>query len=334
MTSSEIPAPRLIALSVVAEPFSPATACLRSLVRSVWRPLSAARRASNSAFPWLVVAPVTGFPVVRTCLIGRLRVSARQMPARAVTWARSADAAGRAGEQAAQGADLLPLQGESLGVRGQEGGARAERVATDPGLLVEVGDPQLRGAERRGVDLVHHPVTGAGQAGERRAAEHDRRQREQRDDHKANQEGTAQRPARGQSGRHGAGAGGRDRLGARTGPGPRQPSALPRGLPVAAGSWPASARVARSAASGSGHPSGYSSTSASRRRHPARSRHPGRRLHRRPSPLRPVPPQRSARPRWHRRRRNWSGAGRPFTGHPGTRIPAPARPGRRPGRRR
>ena len=69
MTSSEIPMPRQIALSVAAEPFSPATACLRSLVRSAWRPPSAARTASNSALPWLVDAPVTGFPVARTCLM-------------------------------------------------------------------------------------------------------------------------------------------------------------------------------------------------------------------------------------------------------------------------
>ena len=144
-----------------------------------------------------------------------------------------------AGEQAAQGADLPPLLGEAVGVRGQEGGPRAERVAADPGLLVEVSDPQLRGAERRGVDLVHHPVTGAGQVGERRTADHDRRQREQRDDHKAHQEGPPQRPAPGQSCCHGAGAGGRDHLGAGARPGPRrrgtgarpglsQPGACPR----------------------------------------------------------------------------------------------------------
>jgi len=45
-----------------------------------------------------------------------------------------------AGEQAAQGADLPPLLGDALGIRGQEGGPRAERIPADPGLLVEVGD--------------------------------------------------------------------------------------------------------------------------------------------------------------------------------------------------
>ena len=119
-----------------------------------------------------------------------------------------------AGEQDAQPADILVLLLDALPVRGQEAELRAERVAAHPGFLVEEGDPELRGAERRRVDLVHHPVTGAGQVGECRAADHDRKHREQRGDQDADREGPPQRPARGQPGRHGPGPGGRGRLGA------------------------------------------------------------------------------------------------------------------------
>ena len=124
-----------------------------------------ARMLSKSALPRCTSAPAGGLPVPGHLRDGRGSVVSAPVAGLADHLGQRALGDGQPGQHGAQPPQRVLLRGPPGGVRLQERPLGAERVAADPGLLVEQGHVQLRGLVGGRIQVLHDPVAGAGQVG-------------------------------------------------------------------------------------------------------------------------------------------------------------------------